>query len=115
MKFIMRRASDFSSVGDDYDQPIESAVLEQLEVTQVKTYTFPNDDWFSTGRNHRTANDVPGLPEQFVRDIDANYWTIELSSLDDLVGIMRREGRIIVEQEYGEPFPTLLIYDSYIE
>lgn len=42
-------------------------------------------------------------------------WTIELSSLNDIVNFFRKYGDIILKESYLKDMPTIVIYDDYVE
>ena len=47
-----------------------------------------------------------------------NVWTIEINSIEELIALSRKYGKIIIADYYlndNDGYPTLEIYDSYRE
>lgn len=112
MLFVIKRASDSINCGATWEQPCEGAICHNV-ISQEHHY-HPTE--------HYTEHDV-------------TCYTIELESLKDLIGLMEREGELIMSQHAksalpgdkpiracDEPTtkainsaPSIIIYDYYVE
>lgn len=110
MLFRVSRTSQWS----DEVSPLDGATLQPVENWQTRAVSeeefnrrFSEREglWASKGKNHKLT------PEGWVtRQMeDIQDWCIEINSLEDLIGISEREGRVIVNPGHIE------IYDDYRE
>lgn len=120
MKFIISRTSDYG----DYSSPCEEAKEDQVVRVETRTRYSPEEfdkkfadregSWLSVGTNHRI-----GRNGYICRDREMmNVWTIEINSIEELIALSRKYGKIIVVDHYlsvNDEYPTLEIYDDYRE
>lgn len=120
MKFIITRTSDW---GDD-NSPCEEAKRSQVVRVETRALRTPEEfdkrfaaregAWLSVGANHRIGRDGYICRDREMIDV----WTIEVNSIEELVALSRKYGKIIVENYYwssNDEYPTLEIYDTYRE
>ena len=117
MKFIVRRASDWSL--DDL-KPIEGAKLETVAILEKCHDTFSllmKDDvrkeWYSKGYGHYSNDN-----HEYFRKHDKKFWTIEVNTLEELMKIVEKEDIVLYNKYDGleiEGYKYLLIYDDLIE
>jgi len=115
MLFIITRASY------NYDeQPHPKArkkIIPNYSIHENWTEAYynsisPNKLWRSVGTGHTTINKDAGIKRQ---QGTTTVWVISFSSLSKLMEFITYEGRIIIApKEYNE-YPTIKIYDDYIE
>ncbi len=118
MKVIVERTSLFGGK----EKPIDEAVLvnrtlhyqERRTVSSLKEAKTMRwyKEWISSGSNHREENGY------VVRDceVEASVWEVEIGSLNDIVGIFKKYGDIIImESAYSEYDFKIEIYDTYRE
>lgn len=89
MKFIISRTSDYR----DHSSPCAEAKEDQ--VARIETRDLYCHD----------------------REM-VNVWTIEIDSIEELIALSRKYGKIIITDHYlnvNDGYPTLEIYDSYRE
>jgi hypothetical protein len=113
MKFIISRTSAYGN------KPLGIAIKEKLTYLDRRTLTLENmkknrKDLYSHfmchGKNHRTEGTCA------VRDVDQEDWTIEINSLEELIELKDKEGKLIVKgTEYKEIPYEIEIYDDYRE
>ena len=118
MKVIVERTSNWGCE----EKPIDEAVLvnrtlhyqERRTVSSLKEAKTMRwyKEWISSGSNHREENGY------VVRDceVEASVWEVEIGSLNDIVGIFKKYGDIIIEENiYSEYDFKIEIYDTYRE
>ena len=120
---MIRRTSDYACFGG---RPCEEASLVKGKVFYVDQRTFksvdefnsriPDYDWLGRGCNHR-VNDI-GI----ARDLESyeKIYTIEISSLGQLLKLCEKYGNLIVSRKTGyktgsKELPGIEIYDDYRE
>lgn len=120
MKFIITRTSDY----EDASSPCAEAKEDQVVRIETRALYSPEEfdkkfadregNWLSVGTNHRIGRDG-----HICRDREMmNVWTIEISSIEELVALSRKYGEIIIADHYlndNDGYPTLEIYDDYRE
>ena len=120
MKFIITRTSDYG----DCSSPCAEAREDQLVRIETRALYSPEEfdkrfadregSWFSVGTNHRI-----GRNGYICRDREMmNVWTIEINSIEELIALSRKYGKIIITDYYlndNDEYLTLEIYDDYRE
>lgn len=120
MKFIITRTSDYGDCSspcaearEDQLVRIETRALYSLEEFD-KRFADREGSWFSVGTNHRI-----GRNGYICRDREMmNVWTIEINSIEELIALSRKYGKIIITDYYldtNDDYPTIEIYDDYRE
>lgn len=111
MRFVVTRTSE---CGDFDTPPCSEAELgslvstERVTVDYFKNYGYSSDDWHKWGRNHRIEG------EYICRDYDEEFWFITIYSIDELIGFVKKNGKVVVS--IGEDNdPLIEIYDDYRE
>lgn len=120
MKFIITRTSVW---GDD-SSPCAEAKKEQIARTEVRTFHSPEEfdkkfaeregAWLSVGTNHRIGRNGYICRDRDMEDV----WIIEVNSIEELIVLSQKYGRIIVEDcrlISNDKYPTIEIYDTYRE
>lgn len=113
MKFTIERASQ---IFNEIDPPCEGAVREKL--TYYDRYGFPSFDAFekARGKNFREEGFNHTITKDgIMRCLEKYFWTIEFNTLEELMGFVVNEGRVIIESEFDTDYKSIIIYDDYIE
>lgn len=115
MKFVVTRTSQhgtgkpMSDVKRETFTSVDRRTVSTLE--EVKSVWW-GMDFLSRGSNHREENGF------VVRDCGTvGQWVIEVSSLDELLSLVDREGSVVIRREMDlkeQPF-EIEIYDTYRE
>ena len=112
MKFIISRTSNWS----DEESPCCEAVREPHVRIDERTVDNPDklnqgpEYWYKLGQNHRVENG------HIKRDFPYEAWSIEISSLEELLEFTKRYGRVIINEYCGNPtLNEIEIYDGYRE
>lgn len=111
MKFLVNQTTGA-------EPPCENAKEEPYTRIDVRTVSDPSllgsewarNDWYKRGTNHRTEDDL------IKRDFDACGWMIELSTLEDIMAFIAKNGRIIMSPSDDNPsLSQIEIYNDYRE
>lgn len=113
MKFMISR----TSVWEPTEPPVEGAVLEEVVKTQRGTWSSleaaradNGKGWFFRYGTFNHRQDGSGVAHDY-RD---HQYVLEVGSLEQLVALVEREGRIVIESG-DHPMPTIEVYDDYRE
>ncbi len=111
-----------TSIYDDKVSPCEKAFKAKHEYWHTRTCTedefnkrFSDREgmWRSKGKNHSTLNDGQYITRQ---EKDAELWSIEINSIEELMAFVAHNGEIIIKPEgYNTKSPEIEIYDDYRE
>lgn len=116
MKFAISR----TSIGGD-SKPCKEAKPCKIKYVDQRTCKTPEEfdarlarfegKWLENGTNHRIING------HIARDIGTkDCWAIELNSLEDLMALYHKYGKLIIEANwYDGETPNIEIYDDYRE
>ena len=120
MKFILSR----TSVWGDTSKPLSKlAKIETLNLTYMDSRNAKTleeakkkpwyKSWFEQGTNHREENGLV-VCDRLHQETPCN--TIEVNSLEDILGLVNEEGEIVVTKtNYKEISYEIEIYDGYRE
>ncbi len=111
--YLIRRASDYSGCPCEDAFKAEFLRVDSRNAARPKDIPFyKNKDeqwWFGAGTNHRIVDGC------ITRDMEwCEEWAIRCDDLLNLVAII---GRLIIDPSstFYPSFPTITIYDSYVE
>jgi hypothetical protein len=102
--------------GIDDGRPCDEAFLRDIarvderatnDPALIPAYKNSPDKWYADGTNHRVENG------HIKRDFVVSEWCAELSSLDDLLALISRNGRIVVGPSYLNNGMTQIEIDDY--
>lgn len=106
MKFVVSRVSDgyYHNIPDNAEPPIPGCILEK----RMKKYPVNMYD-IRTGNIIETQKEKPD-----------DRWTIDIYSLEQLMHLIRAQegpkyGFIVYAEDNAGDFPTITIFDDYID
>jgi len=116
MKFLVKR----TSLRWEDKKPCKSAKKEKLTYVVYTTVSsfekakkYPwFEDWYKNGENFRKENGMLVCD----RKEKENVWTIEINNLNELINLIKEEGKIVIlETSYKEAPFGIEIYNDYRE
>lgn len=116
MKFVVSRTSELCS---NEKAPCKEAKYDEIIRVETRRLHSPEEfdkkfskfegKWFDIGTNHRLNKEG-----YIVRDRVTNVWTIELSSLDDLMAFIDKYEEVLITPCINNPlYKEIEICDIY--